>query len=290
MAISGLSTYQIIRYKDLTLGGNYSYNGMATMDVIPDKMLVTSKMFTIVGEDAPTPNPTIYKYNVHIKFGGYVYVLIPNSDVSYAANNKAYFVPYTVTDSMAGSMEIDVGLTKIQEWFYWFEQAQYKYALNGDPQYAFVSTDVPYDGSSYTNVFILSKTAPTTINNLGSSTSFSGLKMSLGDGKVDYMSTFTLSSASTESQIIGLELGLNNGYDSYETTSVVYFDSSTDCWGKTSASIWQLKIKQNGTVESYTCVPTEFANYEIETSSEVSNGIKTTNITITIPEITFIKQ
>lgn len=288
MAISGLSSYQIIRYKDLTLGGNYSYNGMTTMDVIPDKMLVTSKMFTIVGEDAPTPTITQYRYNVSVEIDGDIYVLIPSSDYT-GANNHAFFVPYTVADSMSGSMDIEVGMEPYNDWFVRFCSVEYPYALNGSDEYTFSNCSITFDEAHLTEIFSQGQGITTSIKNLGNSYSFTGYKLHLGNGGVYYYDSFSLSSASTASQIIGLELSINDANDNFRATSVV-FDNGDVYQSKNSASIFQLKIKQDGTVVSHTCDTTEFAYYEIETSSEVSNGIKTTNITIAIPEITFIKQ
>lgn len=284
MAISGLSAHQIIRYKDLTLGGNYSYNGMT--QVISDKMLVTSSMFTIASEDVPTI--TQYRYNVSVEIDGDIYVLIPRSDYI-GANNHAFFVPYTVADSMAGSMDIEVGMESYNDWFVRFCSVVYPYALNGSDEYTFSNCSITFDESQLTEIISQGQDTTTSIKNLGSSYSFTGLKLHLGNGGVSYQESFSLSSASTASQIIGLELAINDAYDNFVATSVLFHNGDV-YESKNGASILQLKIKQNGTVEGYTCDTTEFANYEIETSSNVSNGIKTTNITITIPEITFIKQ
>lgn len=286
MAISGLSAHQIIRYKDLTLGGNYSYNGMT--HVISDKMLVTSSMFTIASEDVPTPTITQYKYNVSVEIDGDIYVLIPSSNYTWA-NNFVYFMPYTVADSMSGSMDIEVGMEPYYDWFVRFCSVKYPYALNGSNQYTFSNCSIPFDESQLTEIFSQGQSTTTSIKNLGNSYSFTGYKLHLGNGGVYYYDSFSLSSASTASKNIDLELAINDGNDYFRATSVV-FNNGDVYQSNNSASIFQLKIKQNGTVEGYTCNTTEFANYEIETSSEVSNGIKTTNITITIPEITFIKQ
>lgn len=288
MAISGLSAYQVIRCKDLQLGENYSYHGMTTRDVIPDKMLVTSKMFTIAGEVIPNPTITQYKYNVQIEITGDIYVLIPRSDYN-GANNFAYFVPYTVSDSMAGSMDIEVGMEPYNDWFERFCNTVYPYALNGSDNYTFSNCSIPFSEAHLTEIFSQGQGTTTSIKNLGTSSSFTGFKLHLGNGGVYYYVSFSLSSASTASQTIGFELSINDGYDNFRATSVL-FNNGYVYQSKNSASKWGLKIKQNGTVEGYTCDTTEFSNYIIETSDEVSNAIKTTNITITIPEITFIKQ
>lgn len=288
MAISGLSAYQIIRYKDLTLGGDYSYNGMTTMDVIPDKMLVTSKMFTITDNYVPTPTITSYKYNVSVEISGDIYVLIPQNDYT-GANNHAFFVPYSVSDSMADSMDVEVGLDLYYDWFVRFCGVEHPYALNGSDEYTFSNCSIAFDESQSTEIFSQGYGTTTSIKNYGTSYSINGIKLHLGNGNLDYYVSFSLSSASTASKIIDFKLSLNNGNDSFEATSVV-FENGDVYVGRNSESLWQLKIKQDGTVEGYTCAQTEFANYTIETSSEVSNAIKTTNITITIPEITFIKQ
>ena len=152
MAISGLSAHQIIRYKDLTLGGNYSYNGMT--QVISDKMLVTSSMFTIASGDGPAPIITSYIYNVSVEIDGDIYVLIPRSDYT-GANNHAFFVPYTVADSMAGSMDIEVGMEPYNDWFVRFCSVVYPYALNGSDEYTFSNC------SNLTNVYYLRCSSPT---------------------------------------------------------------------------------------------------------------------------------
>ena len=125
MAISGLSTYQIIRYKDLTLGDTYMYYYNATR-TMPDNMLISSKMlspttatsqvYTFIGPSTPYPNNyqcvtsdmfgsgeiTGWTINLNVTMYGNVYLkgLSETSKSGATTANYIYLLPSDMTTHM----------------------------------------------------------------------------------------------------------------------------------------------------------------------------------------------
>lgn len=119
MAISGLSYYQIIRYKDLKVGGTYKYS--RNNGIMPDNMLIssigisptadtTTGTYTFIGPSTPYPddnqcvtadmfgeNPiTSCTVNINITMYGNVYLSgITNSELSAITNSMGskYIIP-----------------------------------------------------------------------------------------------------------------------------------------------------------------------------------------------------
>lgn len=129
MAISGLSNYQIIRYKDLIVGDNYKYYINGT--TMPDNILITSQKlypttatttgtYTFIGPSTPYPddnqcvtanmfgaNPiTGFTVNISITMYGNVYLsgMTNNPNLSAVTNfDYKYIIPDATTSSSINS-------------------------------------------------------------------------------------------------------------------------------------------------------------------------------------------
>lgn len=126
MPISGLSTYQIIRYKDLTLGDTYSYN-YNSVKFMPDNILLSSQMlssptitdkqvYTFIGSSTPYPNNyqcvtsdmfgsgeiTGWTINLNVTMYGNVYLkgLSETSKSGASSSTYIYLVPGDISMNM----------------------------------------------------------------------------------------------------------------------------------------------------------------------------------------------
>ena len=124
MAISGLSTDQIIRFKDLTLGNPYSYN-YDSKRIIPDNILLSSQMltlsttgdvraYTFIGPSTPSPHTyqcvaenmfgiiTGWTVNLNVTMYGNVYLRGLSGTNQSAASGATYI--YLLPGGMPSSL------------------------------------------------------------------------------------------------------------------------------------------------------------------------------------------